>query len=417
MALQQIAAIDLGSALIRAAIARVDTSSQEMTILGWAEIPSLGIVHGHVEDLEAAQQSLQLAVEAVENAAGERMRRACVGISGSHLQSIVSAAMRPLSSSRQVKASDLEQLLHQARQIQLKEDRQVIHNLVRTWALDERIRVSNPTGMQASILGLEALVISGNSPTLGNLRRCFAVTDVEVQELVVSSLAARRLALTKEEERMGVALVNLGAGTTDLLVVQNGKIQFVGALNYGSAHFTSEMAALMHCPWEEAERIKCTHGTALPVSEPKTAIRANAFGDQGEISFSSRFLTEILAARIQKLWDDLDKLLRHAGFRNSLAAGLVLTGGGCQLSRLHDSCRTHFKLPVRRAELPRNLSVENLPDGVSVASHCVLLGLLQWAGSSSRPEKPSKSQSQTDETASTHPLRRLFALFLPGGIK
>ncbi len=417
MALQQIAAIDMGSASIRAAIARVDTSSQAMTILGWAEIPSLGIVHGHVEDLEAAQHGLHAAVEAVENDAGERMWRTCVGVSGSHLQSMVSAAMRPLSSSRQVKTSDMEQVLHQARQIQFKEDRQVIHSLVGTWALDERIRVSNPNGMQASNLGLEALVISGNSSTLGNLRQCFAVTDVEIQELVVSSLAARRVVLTQEEERMGVALVNLGAGTTDLLVVQNGRVQFLGALNYGSSNFTSEMAALMHCPWEEAERIKCAHGTALSSSEPKTAIRAMAFGDQGEISFSSRFLTEILAARLQKLWDDLDNLLRHAGLRNSLAAGLVLTGGGCQLSRLHDSCRTHFKLPVRRAELPRNLAIENLPDGVSVASHCVLLGLLQWAGSSLRPQKPSQSRSVTVETASTHPLRRLFALFLPGGIE
>ena len=387
-----------------------------MTLLGWAETPSSGIVHGHVVDVDATQRGLQAVVKLAEDAAGEHMDRTYVGISGSHLQSMISSTVLPFSGSRQITEADMQKVLQQVRQIQLKENRQLVDTLAGTWALDGRIRVQDPTGMQATSLGLEALVISGHSATIGNLRRCLAAIDVEVQELVVSSLAESRTALTPEEGRMGVALVNLGAGTTDLVVVQNGQVQFVHALDYGGANFTQELAALMHCPWEEAERVKCAYGSALPTAEPKTAIRALVFGDQGEVTFSSRFLSEILSARLQKLWDELDSILRHAGLRNSLTAGLVLTGGGSRLSRLHDSCRTHFKLPVRRAESPRNLTTHSLPDGVAMATHGVLLGLLHRGAAAVQPPQRPLTPPRASTPTTPHPLRRLLALFLPGNV-
>ncbi len=417
MSSQQIAAIDIGSASIRAAIARVESSRPVAgTLLGWAETPSAGIVHGHVVDVDAVRQCLHTVVKSAEDAAGERMWQAYVGISGSHLQSVVSSVMLPLGGSRPITAADMQKALQQARQIQLKEHCQVVDTLVGTWVLDGRIRVKDPTGMQATSLGLEAQIISGHSATLGNVRHCVATADVEVQELVASSLAEHRIALTPEEAHMGVALVNLGAGTTDLVVMQNGQVEFVQALDYGGANFTQELAALMHCPWEEAERIKCAHGSALPVAEPKTAIRALTFGDQGEVTFSRRFLSEILSARLQKLWDELDSRLRYAGLRNSLTAGLVLTGGGSRLARLHDSCRTHFKLPVRRAEAPRNLAMESLPDSVSMAPHGVLLGLLHRGAAAVQSARPPRAVPRADPITALHPLRRLFALFLPGNV-
>ncbi len=416
MSSQRVAAIDIGSARIRAAIARVEPSSQAMTLLGWAATPSAGIVQGHVVDVDATQRALQAAVQLAEDAAGEHMGRTYVGISGSHLQSVVSSAVLPLSGSRQITGADMQKVLQQVRQIQLKENCQMVDTLAGAWTLDGRIRVKDPTGMQATSLGLETLVISGHSAAIGNWRRCLAAIDVEVQELVVSSLAERRTALTPEEEHMGVALVNLGAGTTDLVVVQNGQVQFVHALDYGGANFTQELAALMHCPWEEAERVKCAHGAALPTAEPKTAIRALAFGDQGEVTFSSRFLSEILSARLQKLWDELDSILRHAGLRNSLTAGLVLTGGGSRLSRLHDSCRTHFKLPVRRAESPRNLTIHSLPDGVAMATHGTLLGLLHRGAAAAQPPKRPLTPPRARTPTAPHPLRRLLARFLPGNV-
>lgn len=416
MSSQRVAAIDIGSAHIRAAIARVEPSGSAATLLGWADTPSAGIVQGHVVDVGAAQRCLRAAVETAETEAGERMGQTYVGISGSHLQSVVSSAVLPFSGTRQITAADMQQVLQQVRQIQLKANCQVVDTLAGTWTLDGRIRVKDPTGMQATSLGLEALIVSGHSPTLGNLRRCLAATDVEVQELVVSSLAESRAALTPAEERMGVALVNLGAGTTDLVAIQNEQVQFVHALDYGGANFTQELAAFMHCPWEEAERVKCAHGSALPAPEPKAAIRALAFGDQGEVTFSSRFLSEILSARLQKVWDELDSRLRHAGLRNSLPAGLVLTGGGSRLARLPDSCRTHFKLPVRRAEAPRNPAIRSLPAGVAMATHGVLLGLLhRGATRVQSPERPP-TLPRAPVTPASHPLRRLWALFLPGNV-
>lgn len=414
MTSHQVAAIDIGSDSIRAAIALADATTRTAKLQGWAEIPSTGIVHGHVVDFKAARNCLQTAIKEAEGAAGERMKQAYIGISGSHLQSVISTAEKTQSRSRPVSDADMEQVLQQARQIQLKEDCQIVHTLAGTWALDKRIRVKDPRGMQAASLSLEALVISGSSSVLGNLLHCLQDLDLEYLEFVVSSLAVSRIALTPEESSMGVALVDIGGGTTELVVKLNSQVQLLKALDCGGANFTRELAALMHCPREEAERVKCSHGSALPATEPKTSIRARAFGDQGEVTFSRRFLTEILATRLQRLWDDIDFNLRQAGLRNSLAAGLVLTGGGSKISHLHDSCRAHFKLPVRRAEQPRNLSIEDLPRDVSMTSHGVLLGLLHWGTALVEPRQVSKSQSPSGRKAMFGPLQKLLTPFLPG---
>ena len=413
MASQQVAVIDIGSDSIRAAIALADTTTRTARVLGFAETPSAGIVHGHVVDIKAVRQCLQTAINGAEDSAGNRMGQAYIGFSGSHLQSVISTAERPQSRARPVTAADMEKTVQQARQIQLRENCQVVHAIPGAWALDKRIRVKDPRGMQATSLSLESLVVSGNSSIIGNLGHCLVDLNLEALEFVVSSLAVSRLALSREEIDMGVALMDIGAGTTELVVMQNSQVQLVRSIDYGGANFTRELATLMHCPWEEAERVKCSFGSALPASEPKTAIRALAFGDQGELTFSRRFLTEILAARLQKLWDEIEVVLRQAGLRNSLTAGLVLTGGSSQIARLQDSCRAHFKLPVRRAEIPRDLPIDELPIGMSMALHGVLLGLIHWGTVEMREEQGSDVQIQSAGKDGLHPLRRLFAPFLP----
>lgn len=410
----QVGAVDLGSSTVRVAIARRNGMDAPLTLQGWSEAPSAGVMHGEVVDLADARDCLHAAIVEAEKTAGEAMTRAWVGFSGGDLRTAPGSLVRSLGRSRPVEEEDRQQLLQQSRQTQVPQDRQVLHALVNSWFLDERIRVQDPIGLQAASLGLECLIASGDSNAIGNLRLCLSAMHCNVEELVFSALAVRRAVLTPEEEEMGVAVLDFGGGTTNLMVVQHGRVRLLHTLGFGGGSLTREMATLMHCPWKEAERVKLAFGAALPAPEPKETIRARTFGDQSEVTFSRRFLTEILTSRLQKAWDELEDTLRQSGLRRTLTAGIVLVGGASRLAMLPDSCRSQFRVPVRLAEASADSILENPPESLDLAGHGVLLGLLSRGSQSAPRRRRAQILQVRPDSAPPHPLRRWFGRFLPG---
>lgn len=410
-----LSALDIGTARTRALIAAVDHQSGELSLAGWGEVPSQGLEHGMIVNVSEATASMTQAVQAAEAMADQPLEHAYVGIAGSHVQTAVSPSTLARNRSQPISPADMQQVLQQARQIRLKENHQILHTLAGLWMVDDQFHVRYPVGMHAASLGVEALIVSASSTAIGNLMQCAAALRIDVEELVLAPLASSQATLTPDEKQMGVALVDIGAGTTDLIVFQQGHVQFAQSLAMGGDSFSHDMATLLHCPGPVAEQLKCRHGAALPSAAGHAEVKAQVFGDQGEVAFSTRFLCQILAARAQQLWEHLDALLRQAGFRHSLPAGIVLTGGASQLRHLNDSCRAHFKLPVRTAPAVHTLPVHHLqPDQRSPAC-TALLGLLLWgvqarqapiaAPAALRPEKPLDWR---------HAVRNALAHFLPG---
>lgn len=416
LATPALSAIDIGTSKVCALIAVPDAQSGDLAITGWGESRSRGLFQGTIMDLQAVQADLAEAVQQAEAMAGQSIDRACVSLAGSHVCTMLSHAEIELSRSHAITRADMQQALHQARQIHLKENHQIIHTLAGLWSVDDQRHIRNPAGMHGSVLGVDTRIMTGSSTAIGALMQTITAQGINIEELVLSSLASAEATLTPEERQMGVALVDIGAGTTDLAIVQRTHVQFAGSIPMGGNDFTHDVASLLHCPEAEAEDLKYDYGSALPaVEDYRTDVTASVFGDQKQVTFSIRFLHQILAARAEQLWTQLDALLRHAGFRHDLPAGLVLTGGAAQLSRLRESCRAHFKLPVRTASIPYTLPIRHLTTEVRAPTYATPSGLLLWSAQNHDHllSPPAESRADTQPVWRST-MRNILASFLPG---
>ncbi len=408
--------IDIGTSKICAMIAVPDAKSGDLNVAGWGEAHSHGLFQGSIMDIQAVESDLADAVQQAEGTADHDIEIACVSMAGTHVHTMLSHAELELNRSHAITRANMQQVLQKARQIHLKENHQILHSLAGLWSVDDQRHIRNPIGMYGSTLGVDARIITGSSTAISALTQTVTAQGINIGELVLASLASAEATLTSEEKQMGVALVDIGAGITDLVVVQQANVQFAGSVPMGGNDFSHDLASLLHCPQAVAEDLKCNYGSAVPIQENhRTAITASVFGDQKEVTFSARFLQQILATRAEQLWEQLDALLRHSGFRHMLPAGLVLTGGAAQLSRLKESCRTYFKLPVRTASVPYTLPVRHLTTDLRSPAYAALSGLLLWNAQNPdlllpAPVESHRLQQPTWRSA----VRNLLASFLPG---
>ncbi len=411
-----LAVIDIGTSKIRALIAVPDTQSADWTVAGWGEVHSHGLSQGTVTHIQAVQTAVADAIQQAENMAGQSITHVCVSLAGAHVHTMLSHAETELSRTHAITHAHMQQVLQQTRQVRLKENHQIIHTLAGLWAVDDQMHIQNPVGMHGSTLGVEARLITGSSTAISALMQAVTAQGIDVDELVLSALASAEATLTPDEKYMGVALVDIGAGTTDLAIVRQAHVQFAGSLPIGGNDFTHDLASLLHCPQGVAEDLKCDYGAAMPLQGPgPTEVTVPVFGEQKQVTFATRFLQQILATRAEQLWEQLDVLLRHSGFRHALPAGLVLTGGAAQLRRLKESCRAHFKLPVRTASVPFSVPIRHLTTDIRLPSYATLVGLLLWstqiqdhllsAPTGARVPSPSTWRST---------VRNILASFLPG---
>lgn len=411
-----VSAIDVGTSKICAAIAEINEEARALSLLGWSEVPSQGIQQGAVVDVAAARGAITAAIAGAETAARRVMKGALVSIAGAHVRTLVSPATIQTNRAHQISQADMQQALYQASQIRLKDSHQILHTMAGDWMVDEQFRVRRPQGMHATSLGLEARVLTGSSTAIANLIQCVSSKKMAGAGTVLASLASAHAVLSADEMDMGVALIDIGAGTTDLAVFQHGHLRFAGSLNVGGNDFTRDLASLLHCPEAVAEEIKLSHGGAIASVEGQRAeVRARVFGDQREVAFSTRFLRQILATRADQLWDGMDALLRRSGFRQSLPAGLVLTGGASQLHQLGESCRARFKLPVRMARVPYTIPIENLASEAHAPAYTTLAGLLLWGGQPNPQFQPvPRPREETVSPAWRTAMRNLLSAFMPG---
>lgn len=413
-AARYLSAIDVGTATTRAMIAAVDDARDRLTLAGWGQAANRGLAHGIVVDIQAAQIGLREAVRAAEAMAQRRMERAYVSLSGAHVRTVVTPALLSVNRAQRISSATMQQALQQARQFQLKPDHQIIHTLAGPWTVDDQFHVQRPEGMHAARLGVEALIVSGNSTAIGNLLHCLAAIHVDVEELVLSPLASSQTALTSEEKQMGTVLIDMGAGTTDVIAYQGGHVQLIQPLAAGGNQFSHDLATQMHCPWPVAERLKRDHGAAQPAVDGRAEVKAQVFGDQGEMAFSTRFLARILAARAETLWAQVEAALGQADLGSALPAGIVLTGGASQLARLNESCRAHFQVPVRVASVPYTLPLQQLAPEQRAPAYATVIGLLLWGRQAESQVLSAPAPRPTPATGWRRRMRTVLAHFLPG---
>jgi len=377
-----ISALDIGTTKVCALTAAVTHDSlgnMALRLLGEGQAASRGIRRGIVMNVADVTDAVSEAVERCEQEAGQQILSAYVGVAGSHIDATNSRGVSPVSQREGVNNVDMQRALEGARAVALPENRDVLHTIARSWTVDGQGPVYHPLGMRAFRLEVDAHIVTGSSTAVNNLTQCVLAHGIDIDELVLEPLASNEAVLRPEERRMGVAVVDIGGGTTDLAIFIEDSLCHTEILDVGGNHLTNDVAVGLHTPFETAEELKRRYGHVLPdrVAEDET-VWAAVFGDRGERSFSRRFVCQVLEARAEEIFELILDKLKQSGFFAKLPAGIVITGGSSQLPGLSDLGRRVCNMPVRVGSPHGQLPIGGLSRSLQSPAYATSVGLLLW---------------------------------------
>jgi cell division protein FtsA len=277
---------------------------------------------------------------------------------------------------REVSREDIARATEAARAVQVPSNREILHVIPRGYIVDGQEGIKDPLGMSAVRLEVETHIVAGASTTLQNLTKCVSLAGVQIDELVISSLAAAEATLTDTEKELGVVVADIGGGTTDLAVFVDGAVHHSAVIPVGAINVTNDVAIGLRTSLNLAEDIKVRHGTASVADvQPEELINVAVMGDGGGQTIQRRKLSEIIEARMRELYELIGEEVARSGHGSPLPAGLVLTGGGARLAGVADLARDVLQMPVRVAS-PQG--VGGLMDQLNSPAFSTPLGLLLW---------------------------------------
>ncbi len=373
-----IVGLDIGTTNIHVVVAEISESGA-VNISGVGSSPSRGLRKGVVINIEATVQSIAQAVESAETMAGTEISHVYAAISGSHIQSFNSHGIVGIKSN-EVSVRDVEKVIEAAKAVAIPMDREVLHVLPQEYIVDGQDGIREPLGISGVRLEAKVHIVTGAIASARNIVKCANRCGLTVEDIVLAPIASARAVLSPEEQELGVCLIDIGGGTSDLAVFHKGAVKHTGVLAVGGNHITNDIAAGLRTPISDAEKIKCLHGTALlsMVDEDET-IEVPSTGGRPPRILSKSVLTEIIEPRISEILDLVQAELIKSETREFLTSGIVLCGGTANLVGIREVTEELFHLPVRTA-MPRQ--VAGLTDLVSGPEYATAVGLVLQGASS-----------------------------------
>lgn len=370
-----IVGIDVGTTKICTLVGRVE-EQDVINILGVGIEPSVGIKKGVILDLEATTQAIRRSVEQAEQTSGLTVSSAFVSLAGASVQSINSRGMTNVRSGV-VSEFDMGRALDQAQAVAIPPDREVIHVIQRSYTLDGQDGIRKPLGMHASRLEVETHIITTSSAMVENLRQCVEDAGVNIVQFVLNPLASAEVILNEADREMGVAICDIGGGTTDVAIYVDGDVWHTMVIPVGGYHVTNDIAHVLRLPFDQAEELKIKHGHALADGVgTEEYIDIKPFGSDVEESISRQEMAMVIEARMTELFEIILQEIKRSGYDGLLPAGLVLTGGASQLPGTLQLARKILDMPVRQA---RPVNLTGMVDKLSNPSFSTSVGLLNWA--------------------------------------
>ncbi len=340
-----IVGLDIGTTKICAVVGEI--FEDRIDVIGVGASPSVGLRKGVVVNIENTVNSIQKAVKAAESMAGCDISSVYVGIAGSHVTGINSDGVIAVKH-REISQDDIDKVVENARAIPLSQDLEVIHVLPQQYKVDGQGGIQDPLGMTGVRLEAEVHVVTGSATALHNIIKCCNRAGLAVDDVVLEPIASAEAVLTKEEMELGVALLDMGGGTSDLAVFSDNCIKKTFVLGIGGHNLTNDLAIGLRTPLQEAERLKEKYGSAISAMIDKDqAIDVPSVGGRKARKVSQRVMGEILEARVEEMLTLVNHELVESGTRGLVNAGLVLTGGSVLLSHMVDMAEQIFDLPVR----------------------------------------------------------------------
>jgi cell division protein FtsA len=366
-----IVGLDIGTWKIGVIVAEVTEHGAE--IIGIGSAASKGLRKGVVVNIEATVESIRRAIEEAELMAGCEIRNAVVGSAGSHIKGFNSHGVVAVKN-REVAGGDVERVMDAARAVALPMDREVLHVLPQEFVVDDQDGIKEPIGMAGVRLEARVHIVTGAVSSGQNLIKCCNRAGLHVRDVLAGPLAAGEAVLTPEERELGVALLDLGGGTTDIVVYHAGAIRHTAVLPVGGGHVTNDLAAALRTPFAEAERLKQRHGAALALmASTEQTIEVAGVGGRAPTRLSRHALAEVIEPRAEEMLALARSEIERAGCAHLLTSGVVLTGGGAVLDQASALAERVFRTPVRIG-LPLHLS--GLVDVVASPMYSTAVGLV-----------------------------------------
>lgn len=338
--------LDIGTSKVAALVAEL-AADGKLAVLGMGSHESRGLKKGVVVNIEATVAAIQKALEEAELMADCKIASAWTGICGSHIRSFNSTGMVAVKD-REVSALDVERAVETARAVNIPNDQQILHVLRQEFIIDGQEDVREPIGMSGVRLEVRAHIVTGAVSAAQNIVKCVRRCGLEVEDLILQPLAAARAVLSEDETELGVALVDIGGGTTDLAVFTRGAIRHTAVIPIAGDQITSDIAMALRTPTAEAEAIKLRHGVALrSLAEADEMIEVPGIGERAPRTMSRQTLAEVIEPRVEELYTLVQQKLRESGHEELLSAGIVLTGGSALMRGMVELGEEIFHMPVR----------------------------------------------------------------------
>jgi cell division protein FtsA len=367
-----IVGLDIGTSKVVAIVGEVKQDN-EIEIIGIGSHPSRGLKKGVVVNIESTVQSIQRAVEEAELMAGVEIDSVYAGIAGSHVSSLNSHGIVPIKDG-EVSHADVERVIDAARAVAIPADQKILHILPQEFIIDNQEGIHDPAGMSGVRLEARVHMVTGAVSAAQNIIKCVRRCGLEVEDLILEQLASSYSVLEEDEKDLGVCLVDIGGGTTDIAVFTGGSIRHTAVIPIAGDQVTNDIAVALRTPTQHAEEIKLKYACALTqLASADETIEVPSIGDRPPRRLSRQTLAEVVEPRYEELLTLIQMELRRSGYEDLVAGGVVLTGGSSKMEGLIDLAEEVFHMPVRLG-IPQY--VTGLVDVVRNPIHATGVGLL-----------------------------------------
>ncbi len=366
--------IDIGTSKVVTLVGEV-TLDGKLNIIGFGTHPSQGLKRGVVVNIESTVQSIQRSVEDAEHMAGCEIFSAYTGIAGSHIRSINSHGIVAIRDN-EVSAHDVDRVIDAAKAIAIPADQKILHVLPQEFIIDHQDSIREPVGMSGVRLEAKVHIVTGAVSAAQNIVKCMKRCGLTASDIVLEQFASSQSILTEDEKELGVCMIDIGGGTCDIAIFTDGAIRHTAVIPIAGDQVTNDIAIALRTPTRNAEEIKINHGCALQdLVDSNQMIDIPTTGDRVPKRIPARALAEVVEARYEELFTLAYTELQRSGLAESMAAGIVLTGGASKVLGAQELAERIFKIPVR---IGRPHNVSGLPDIIHNPIYATGVGLLVY---------------------------------------
>ncbi len=370
-------ALDIGTSKVTVMIARIN-DNEKLQVIGVGTQPSFGMKKGVVVNIEATITSMQKAMTDAQNMASVPVKSVIVGISGAHIHSFNSTGVVAISN-HEVTERDIDRVIEAAQAVAIPADQRILHILPQEFIIDKQEGIRDPLGMSGVRLEAKVHMVTGSVSAAQNNIKCIRHCGLEVSDVVLAPLASSYAVLTEDEKELGVCMIDVGAGTTDISVFIDGAIAHTAVLPIGGSQVSNDLAHALRSSLQFAESIKLNYGAALASQvHPEDSIEVPGMGDRPGKVYTLQALAEVIQSRYEELFSLIKQDLERAGFKENLAAGIVLTGGASKTEGLVQLAELVFAMPVRLG-MPDHENLLGLKEVITDPAYSTSAGLLLYA--------------------------------------